>query len=211
MTNRTLLAAAMLGVSVAVGVASAQVRVFTADSPAIAADVNRNFVIVAPPGSVTIWAGTATTPPEGWLFCDGTTFSAATYPALNTALGGTTLPDLRGRVVVGLDSANLRVTDGSAAALGRVGGLDINTQVPSHTHNIPADPGHQHNVRAACNNNTCGNTSDGFTRGGGPLDTTSFATLSGGGHNHGGATGSTGLGGVTNLQPFVTYRYIIKY
>lgn len=42
----------------------------------------------------------ATTVPDGFLSCDGSTFSAATYPDLYTALGSTTtLPTLAGYVV----------------------------------------------------------------------------------------------------------------
>jgi microcystin-dependent protein len=207
MNRNTLLA--VLGVCVAV-VASAQVRVFVPDTPAMADDVNHNFVVVAPPGSITIWAGVGATPPEGWLFCDGATFSATTWPGLAAALGSTTLPDLRGRVVVGLDAAGVRVSGGAANTVGKTGGVDVNTDVPAHAHPIPADPGHVHYLKAACNNSTCGNGADGFTRGNGSLDSSTFTVLSGGGHNHGGATSSAGVAGVSNLQPFVTLRYIIK-
>lgn len=197
---------------VVVGVASAQVRVFQPDSAAVAADVNFNFLVVAPPGMVTVWAGAGNNPPNGWLFCDGSAFSGATYPNLQAALGGTTLPDLRGRVVVGLDSGNLRVTDGTANVVGETGGVDLNTQVPTHAHTIPTDPGHQHNMRATCNGGACFDANDGFARaGGGSVDTGTFRVASGGAHNHGGATGSTGTGAVSNMQPYVTLRYIIKY
>jgi microcystin-dependent protein len=206
--NRKLLFAVVS--VVLVGAASAQVRVFQADQPAQAADINMNFLVVAPPGMVTIWAGTGNTPPNGWLFCDGTSFSGTTYPNLQTALGGTTLPDLRGRVVVGLDPGSARITDGTANAVGEVGGVDRNSEVPVHTHAITADPGHIHPMRAACGG-SCGNASDGFARGNGPLDSSAFATNFAGGHNHGGVTLPAGVNSVTNLQPYATYRYIIKY
>jgi microcystin-dependent protein len=60
-----------------------------------------NF-IGAPVGSVIAWAGD-TTPPEDWLECDGSTFSAAQYPLLKKVLGGNTLPDLRGEFIRGWD------------------------------------------------------------------------------------------------------------
>ena len=41
----------------------------------------------------------ALTVPDGYLSCDGSTFSATEYPALATALGGTTLPLQAGHVV----------------------------------------------------------------------------------------------------------------
>lgn len=39
--------------------------------------------------------------PAGFLLCDGSSFSSATYPALALVLGGTTLPDYRGRSPLG--------------------------------------------------------------------------------------------------------------
>ena len=42
--------------------------------------------------------------PSGWLLCDGTTFSGSIYPDLSTFLGSTTLPDLRGYFLRGLDT-----------------------------------------------------------------------------------------------------------
>ncbi len=186
------------------------VRVFVPDTPALANDVNHNFVVVSPPGTVVAWAGTGAAPPDGWLFCDGTAFSGTSYPALQTALGGTTVPDLRGRVIVGVDPTSSRITGALANTLGQTGGVDVNNQVPAHTHSITNDPGHNHNIRAACNNSSCGNGADGFTRGGGTLDTSVFFTLGGGAHNHGGATGATGPATVTHLQPFIALRYIIK-
>lgn len=194
---------------VLVGVASAQVVVFQADTPALASQVNGNFLVVAPPGMVNIWAGTGTNPPNGWLFCDGSSFSGTTYPNLQTALGGTVLPDLRGRVVVGVDASSVRITGGLANTIGKVGGVDINTQVPTHAHSISDDGTHFHPMRASCGG-SCANVNDGFARGNGSIDT-NFVSNNAGNHNHGGTTGSTGVTGVSNLQPFVAYRYIIKY
>jgi len=53
-------------------------------------------------GEIFSFAGV--TCPTGSLLANGSTFSAATYPALNTLLGGNTLPDLRGEFVRGLDN-----------------------------------------------------------------------------------------------------------
>jgi hypothetical protein len=44
--------------------------------------------------AVPLWVSQSTPPP--FLNCDGTTFSAVTYPMLNNILVGNTLPDLRG-------------------------------------------------------------------------------------------------------------------
>jgi microcystin-dependent protein len=58
--------------------------------------------------AVPRWITQCTVAP--YLNCDGTTFSAGTYPALNAYLGGTTLPDLRGRLRAALDQGTGRVT-----------------------------------------------------------------------------------------------------
>lgn len=42
------------------------------------------------------------TPPEGWLLCHGGTFNKDQYPELYTALGTTTLPDMRTYAPVGV-------------------------------------------------------------------------------------------------------------
>ncbi|MBL8950977.1 MAG: tail fiber protein, partial [Myxococcaceae bacterium] len=165
--------------------------------------------VLTPPGTIVAWAGFGP-PPEGWLVCDGSTFSATAYPELSMTLGSTTVPDLRGRVIVGLDFTSARITSGLASVIGGSGGTDMNFAVPSHTHSIPSDPGHTHTLTSACNNSTCNNGNDGFTRGSGNLDGSAFRTAPAGSHNHGGSTGPTGANGVTNLQPFLTLRYLIK-
>lgn len=58
--------------------------------------------------SVPAWVTACTVPP--FLLCDGSTFSAVTYPYLNSILGGTTLPDARGRNRIPLDGGTGRVT-----------------------------------------------------------------------------------------------------
>lgn len=58
--------------------------------------------------TVPLWISSCTVPP--YLLCDGSTFSAVTYPYLNTKLGGTTLPDLRGRSRFYLNGGSGRIT-----------------------------------------------------------------------------------------------------
>lgn len=72
----------------------------------------------------------STAAPTGWLLCDGSAVSRTTYANLFAAIGtaygsgdGSTtfnLPDLRGRVVVGVDSAGTRLPDNSL--IGQSGG-----------------------------------------------------------------------------------------
>lgn len=58
--------------------------------------------------TVPLWISACTVPP--YLLCDGSAFSAVTYPYLNFKLGGTTLPDLRGRARYYLDGGTGRIT-----------------------------------------------------------------------------------------------------
>ena len=86
-------------------------------------------VPVVPTGMVAPFAGAAA--PEGWLPCDGREVSRTDYAALFAAIGTAygegdgaatfALPDLRGRVVAGLDGMG-----GTAAGrlTGRSGGVD---------------------------------------------------------------------------------------
>lgn len=104
--------------------------------------------------SVPSWVTGCTVPP--YLNCDGTSFSSATYPALATILGGTTLPDSRGRFRAALNQGQSRITSGSST-----GGLDGNTAYSGggsqtttlSSQNVPpvpiTDPGHTHTISSA--------------------------------------------------------------
>lgn len=54
-----------------------------------------------PVGTIIAYYGTAA--PDGYLACNGSTFSATAYPELRALLGSTILPDLRGEFLRGLD------------------------------------------------------------------------------------------------------------
>jgi len=81
-----------------------------------------------PVGAMFMWP--TATPPTGFLICDGSTFSAATYPALAAVLGTTTLPDMRQRMPVGA---------GSVLALGANEGLAAASRHPKHHHHTTAN------------------------------------------------------------------------
>lgn len=100
-----------------------------------------------PVGAMQMYAGN--TVPPGWLLCDGTTFSATTYPALaaiiGTTYGGTSsnpaTPNLNGKVPVGYSSAETEFN-----ALGKTGGekrhLLTAAEMPNHTHTMA----HTHSI-----------------------------------------------------------------
>jgi hypothetical protein len=92
--------------------------------------------------SVPAWITACTVPP--YLQCVGNTFSSATYPQLAIFLGGTTLPDTRGRARLAVDAGTNRVTAGGCGLAGNTlfaGGGDQLMQV--HSHGV-SDPGHLH-------------------------------------------------------------------
>jgi microcystin-dependent protein len=107
-----------------------------------------NLVVAAvPSGAITQFAGS--TPPTGYLLCDGASLLRASYPDLFAALGGASspwglpdgthfnVPDLQGRIPVGrgthVDVDNLAENDGATLANRR----------PKHKHTVN-DAGHTH-------------------------------------------------------------------
>lgn len=110
--------------------------------------------------SVPIWVTGCTVPP--YLNCDGTTFSSATYPALTTILGGTTLPDSRGRFRATLNQGQSRLTstygpDGNTILSG--GGVQSVTiaaaNLPAHSHAATdTSSGNGQNIIAPSSGNT---------------------------------------------------------
>jgi microcystin-dependent protein len=146
------------------------------------------------PGMISQYAGA--TSPNGWMICDGSAVSRTTYSALYSAIGnsygsgdGSTtfnLPNLKGRVPVGLDSSQTEFD-----ALGETGGAKTHTlteaQMPSHIHTS--------------------SWTQTFVAGGG---ISVVAVIPGGSANFN--VGATGGGGAhNNLQPYITVNYIIKF
>lgn len=173
---------------------------------------------LVPPGSV--WAYGGTSAPSGWLLCDGSAISRATYSALFTAIsttygaGDTTttfnIPDIRGRVIAGQDdmggtSAN-RLTN-PASTTGGIDGDVLGGTGGSETHALTSAQQAEH--------------THGFTASVGGLQVlvgtvTGGSSGSGDDHNHS-VTGTTGTRQVTVaatahnvVQPTIILNYIIK-
>lgn len=156
-----------------------------------------------PAGIVVPYAGS--TAPGGYLMADGSAVSRTTYADLFTAIGTTygagdgsttfNLPNLAGRVPVGLDS-----TDTDFDALNETGGEKEHTlteaEMPSHTH--AQDP-HRHSI--SIYRNGSGSTGNPGMRDGG-TDYTNYTTATN--QNTGGDDPHN------NLQPYITLNYIIK-
>lgn len=101
--------------------------------------------------SVPRWVSGCTIPP--YLNCDGTTFSSVTYPALTVVLGGTTLPDSKGRYRLALDQGATRVTSAIGGIAGDTllasGGVQVTTLSSLNMPLLPltlTDPGHSHSL-----------------------------------------------------------------
>lgn len=99
--------------------------------------------------AVPAWVTACTVPP--YLPCDGTTFSAVTYPYLNGILGTTTLPDLRGRARFNLNGGTGRITTAVSGIDGdtrfSAGGAQSVVLVQANLPNVNftvTDPGHVH-------------------------------------------------------------------
>lgn len=167
----------------------------------------------------------AATAPTGWLLCDGSLKPQSTYSALFALIGSTygatvgsdfRLPDLRGRVPVGLD--NMGGTDGGILSVantrGGTGGTETHTltsaQIPAHSHNNTlTDNGHSHTIfgqNSLGNENIFG------------LGALSVATSNANKNTVSAATGITltnanntgGGGSHNNMQPYILMNYIIK-
>lgn len=151
----------------------------------------------------TILATGRSSAPDGYLLCNGAAVSRTTYKALFEAIGTTygsgngsttfNLPDLRGRVPVGVDGTAGRMSANDE--LGKSGGEErhklTEAEMPSHSHGPP--PGTSTFI--------AGLAGGIITSGGGTAILTSAASTaaSGGGGSH------------NNMQPYQIVNYIIKH
>lgn len=190
--------------------------------------------LLVPTGSIQAYVGS--TSPSGWLFCDGGAGTGAGTGTLNATSGtyltlwnvlnnagftgiGTqsamTLPDLRGRTLVG------KGTNTDVNGLGKNEGIiaaNLANRSPKHAHShslTAATTGsHSHGYYQQPGYTAAQSVGSGIPRaadnnaasGGYPTNTDSA-----GSHSHS-VTGSVGTGSGTNdTAPFITVNYIIKY
>jgi len=156
-----------------------------------------------PTGGIMITADS--TAPSGWFICDGSTVSRTTYAALFDVIGttygagdGSTtfgIPNLKGRVVVGIDSGQTEFD-----TLGETGGSKV-----------PALLSHDHGSGTYV---THGNITSNTTATGSANRI--HALVGSSGDSQGGLTGRSGTesnGSQTsgNMPPYMALHYIIKY
>lgn len=173
---------------------------------AMAAQIAERLDAMVPSGSLLATA--RSTAPSGYLLCDGAAVSRTTYAdlfaAISTAYGvgnGSTtfnVPDLRGRVPVGVDGTAGRMS--SADTLAMTGGTEaaaITTgELPPHTHDFG---GNRVPAGSAVSNV--------FVNGGGSTNVPAIVTIS--------SPNATGNGPGTstprsNMQPYLIVNYLIK-
>lgn len=169
---------------------------------------------LTPIGSVVNYAGSSA--PTGWVLCDGRTLDTTTYAALYAVLGTTyniggeaatvfRVPDLRGRVAIGMDmmsalqgSAN-RITATWGRTLGGNFGAETVTlsanEIPAHQHKqdggtLGSGTGFSAEITGVATGTAFGNT-------GRVLTNTVNTALTGGGAAH------------NNVQPSMALQYII--
>jgi microcystin-dependent protein len=191
---------------------------------------------VAPTGTILPFAGAIV--PEGWVLCDGRSVSkddpryAALYRVIGMTYGGNgsttfNLPDLRGRVIIGLDNmggiASGRVSSTSvgglnATTLGGAGGEDAHkmttAELASHNHQGKALSAgdHSHGYTDWTDNSS----RDGFVNTDGSdiykkATETKKTTLSAGAHTHALQVNNTGEGQPFNvMQPWMALNFILK-
>jgi len=164
------------------------------------ATVTQQFLV--PTGGIVEFAGAAA--PTGWLICDGSAVSRATYSTLFSAIGtiwgsgdGSTtfnIPDRRGRVGVGAGTGSGLTSRSLAATGGEETHTLVTSEVPSHTHDVWVPSG--------------SGGSDTELQVVSPGQTGHYVTNATSGNPYTKSVG--GDGAHNNMQPFAVFNYIIK-
>jgi microcystin-dependent protein len=177
---------------------------------------------IYPPGIILPYAGPADKLPTGWLLCDGSAISRSTYSDLWNIIGAIygsddsatfKLPDLRGRVVAGVDNMNNAVGTGGGtagrltlAASGGVNGSTLGAEGGEESHLLLAEESgiasHSHTTYATTNNNT--------TTGGGGTRVTALIPPGGAAIGSTSSAESNASAAHNNVQPTLVLNYMIK-
>lgn len=181
-----------------------------------------------PTGVCMAYAGTLAIP-AGWLECNGSQVSQATYPELYAQLQSTWgpaggglfyLPEGRGRAIIGAGTGPGLTNRGQGDFT--IGSENLQTHShtgttgagSAHSHGV-SDPGHAHgtyvvdvvgatifpNVGSAASTQPAGPTQNA---------TTGISINAESAHTHNFTSGSTGTGNAQNMQPSAVMTWIIK-
>jgi microcystin-dependent protein len=205
-------------------------------------NVNGNLTVngatnIIPAGVIQMWP--TSSPPTGFLICNGGSYSTSTYANLFAAIGytfggssGTFLvPDYRDCMPIGAGGT-------IAASIGATGGSSTTTlsgsNLPAHTHSFSGsgsgstnnasasiqDPGHFHTIsNQSADQSGSGKVTVGSSapEGTNPYTDSAKTGIYDSGHAHGfsvsisGTTGSTGSGtAATTISPYLGINFIIK-
>lgn len=166
-----------------------------------------------------IWPYGGTAAPTGFLLCYGQSLGTGAYPNLFAAIGynfggagaNFNAPDLRGRVIAGIDNMGgvsasrlTATTINNPNAMGGTGGFETITlstsQMPAHTHPV-TDPGHLHGNGAQYTGISVLGGPNGIQSGGNTAAAVTNISI-----------GTAGAGAAhPNVQPTAMLHYIIKY
>jgi len=183
-----------------------------------------------PVGSIMPFAGPKSNIPEGWLYCDGTSYASTgifgkLYDAIGYAWGDDAgkfrVPDLRGYFLRGADDgsgidpdSSTRTAKYSGGNTGDAVGSFQNDEYGSHNHPASSDtePDHDHTIygeKASDIND--GNDNDHVLNNGGSNDTDNITENTGmdGGHNH--VITISNAGGNETRPVNAGVNFIIKY
>jgi len=104
------------------------------------------FYMPDPTGSIIAYALAPADLPIGCLYCDGSLYATTDYPVLFGKVGYTfggsgasfSVPDLRGRTVVGVGTGSGLSPRALAASFGEENHTLNQSEIPSHSHTVPA-------------------------------------------------------------------------
>lgn len=169
----------------------------TSDAETKAMEIEQLLKLIIPTGLITPFGGASA--PDGFLLCDGANVSRTTYADLFAVIGtnygngdGSStfgLPNLKGRVPVGLDTGQTEFN-----TLGKNGGTKSETLVQNQ---LPAS----FNLNTSTSNNRAGSVT-GVRLGYGSDSDVANRNYS--------FTNSGGSQPINNIQPYLTANYIIK-
>lgn len=174
-----------------------------------------NYILI-PAG--TIIQSAAKNAPSGWLDCDGRLLNKIAFSDLfdmiENQFGGLVsdlsfnIPDMRGRVGVGMGWG----PDLTTRAIAETGGAETHAlttgEMPVHSHGV-SDPGHAHSQTTINDDfNNTGSNPPGFAAdGAGERIWTNINSAT-----TGISVNNAGSGNAhNNMQPFLVIRYLIKY